>query len=232
MDVVVASRAAHRICSNRHAFEHGVRVVAHEVAILERAGLPLIRVADQVFFALVLLRHEAPFEAGRKTRAATASQRRFLHFSHDLVRWNFFAQYPFERLVPAALDVVGEPPITPRQTGHQDSVGTVVKKFGGRVHLAIAALVASSSKSASSLSACISHSIRLLLTRTTGASPQAPKHSPCFSVKRPSALVSLKSMPSLRLRCAAAAVAPCSAHGKLVQIVSLKRPVGSMLYIV
>src|SRR5438034_1289981 len=128
---------------------------------------------------------------------APTCQRGFLHFAADLVRWNFFAQYLFGRRVAAALDVVGESPITARQAGHQNGVRAVVEEFGRRVHLtcfAVIAAVASSSRSASSLSACIQHSIRLLLTRTTGASPQAPKHSPCFSVKRPSALVSLKSM--------------------------------------
>ena len=63
--------------------------------------------------------------------------------------------------------------------------------------------------------------MRLLFTSTTGASPQAPKHSPSFSVKLPSAVVSLKPMPSCFFRCSAASFAPCSAHGRLVQIATL-----------
>ena len=46
-------------------------------------------------------------------------------------------------------------------------------------------------------------------------------HSPSFSVKRPSAVVSSKSMPSFAFRCSAASIAPGSAHGRLVQMVSL-----------
>ena len=73
--------------------------------------------------------------------------------------------------------------------------------------------------------------MRLLLTSTTGASPQAPKHSPCFSVNIPSGVVSPNPMPSFCFRCSAASLALCSAHGRLVQIVSLYLPIGSVLYI-
>ena len=44
----------------------------------------------------------------------------------------------------------------------------------------------SSSSSASSFSGVMKLSMRLLFTSSTGASPQAPKHSPSFSVKQPS----------------------------------------------
>jgi hypothetical protein len=63
--------------------------------------------------------------------------------------------------------------------------------------------------------------IVLLLTSITGASPHAPKHSPSFRVNMPSAVVSLRSTPSLDLRCSTASFAPRSAHGRLVQTQSL-----------
>jgi hypothetical protein len=63
--------------------------------------------------------------------------------------------------------------------------------------------------------------IRLLLTSSTGASPHAPMHSPSRSVNTPSAVVSPKPIPSRCFRCSAAFVAPCSAHGRFVQIVTL-----------
>ena len=75
VDVVVASRAPHRVCGNRHALEHGMRVVAHEVAILERAGLALVRVADQVFFAFVLLRDDVVDRRERRVLLAAAEER-------------------------------------------------------------------------------------------------------------------------------------------------------------
>ena len=64
------------------------------------------------------------------------------------------------------------------------------------------------------------------------ASPQAPKHSASLSVNAPSGVVSLKPMPSAFLRCCAATLAPCSAHGRLVQIAILCRPTGFTSYIV
>src|SRR5438034_9775098 len=75
-------------------------------------------------------------------------------------------------------------------------------------------------------SGVMNESIFLLLTSMTGASPQAPKHSPSFSVKRPSAVVSFQSMPSFFFRCCAASSAPESAHGRLVQMHSLCFPTG------
>ena len=73
MNVVVAARAAHRVRRDRHAFEHRMRVVTQDVAILERAGLPLVGITDEIFLALILLRHEAPLEPSRKTSAAAAA---------------------------------------------------------------------------------------------------------------------------------------------------------------
>ena len=74
--------------------------------------------------------------------------------------------------------------------------------------------------------------MRWLSISITGASPQAPMHSPSFSVNVPSAVVSLNPMPNVVFRCAAATAAPCSAHGRLVQMLTLKRPTGRRLYIV
>ena len=68
--VVVADRDAHRVPGDDHAFDDDVRVVAQEIAILERAGLAFVRIAHEIFRAGVLLGHEAPFEARRKAGAA------------------------------------------------------------------------------------------------------------------------------------------------------------------
>ena len=70
----------------------------------------------------------------------------------------------------------------------------------------------------------------VLLTIMTGASPHAPMHSPSFSVKLPSGVVSLKPMPSFFFRYSAARSPPDSAHGRLVHTVSLKRPTGFVSY--
>src|SRR5690606_15823576 len=58
----------------------------HDVAILAGAWLRLVCVHDEIMRAAVgLLRHEGPFEAGRKARAATAAQTRLLHFVENPV---------------------------------------------------------------------------------------------------------------------------------------------------
>ena len=135
VDVVVAAAAAHRVRGDRHALDQRVRVVPHDVAILERAGLAFVGVADEILVALVLLRHEAPLEARRKARAAAAAQRRPLHFADHRCRRDLLGENLLERRVAAARDVVREPPVGSRQPGHDDGVGAVVQEFAGRVHL-------------------------------------------------------------------------------------------------
>ena len=76
VDVVVAARAAHRVAADDHALDQRVRVVAQDVAVLERPGLALVGIADDVLVAGEVARHEAPLEAGREARAAAPAQRR------------------------------------------------------------------------------------------------------------------------------------------------------------
>ena len=85
VDVVVARADAHRIGCNRHALNDDVRVVAQDVAVLERARLALVGVADQVLLTRKLPRHEAPFQAGGKARTAPAPQSGGLHFGDDFL---------------------------------------------------------------------------------------------------------------------------------------------------
>jgi hypothetical protein len=66
--------------------------VAHDVAVLEGAGLAFIGVAHQVFIALILLGHETPLQSGRKSGAATAAQGRFFYFLYNFFRWNLFLE--------------------------------------------------------------------------------------------------------------------------------------------
>src|SRR6185436_17977566 len=136
-----------------------------------------------------------------------------------------------QRVVAAALHVVGEAPVVAGEPRHQHGVGPEVEELARRVHREPppfgapsprSAAAASSSTNASSFSPFIQLTIRWLLTSITGASPHAPMHSPSLSVKRPSGVVSPKPTPRRFLSCAAASVAPDSAHGRFVQIVSLK----------
>src|SRR6202171_3541969 len=226
MDVVVAALAAHRIRGDGHALDQDMRVVTQDVAILESSGLAFVGVAHQILVAAVLLRHEAPLEAGREACAATPAQPGFFYFRAYVRGRDFFGEDLFQRLVAAARDVVAQPPVVAIEAGEDQRVGSVIQKFGRRVHRFASA--ESSAIKPSSCSGFIQLHMRLLLTSTTGASPQAPKHSPSLSVNRPSAVVSPKPMPSFCFRCAAAWAALESAQGRFVQIVSLYFPVGSV----
>jgi hypothetical protein len=63
-----------------------MRIVAHDLAVLAGAGLGFVGVDDQIARpAIAFLRHERPFEAGRKARAATAAQAGRLHLVDDPV---------------------------------------------------------------------------------------------------------------------------------------------------
>ena len=85
VNVVVARADAHRVGSDRHALDDDVRVVAQDVAVLEGTRLTLVGVADKVLLTRELPRHEAPFQAGGKARAAPAPQSGGLHFGDDLL---------------------------------------------------------------------------------------------------------------------------------------------------
>ena len=74
MDVVVAHVDAHRIGRNRHAFDHDVGVVHQDFAVLARAWLTLVRVADQVFLAWELAGHEAPLQTRGEACTTTTAQ--------------------------------------------------------------------------------------------------------------------------------------------------------------
>ena len=85
VDIVVAHRDAHGVRSDRHTFNHAVRVVLHDVAIFAGARLAFIRIADQILLARKLTRHETPFQTCRETGSATTTQAAQLDFGNHLV---------------------------------------------------------------------------------------------------------------------------------------------------
>src|SRR5450759_5276734 len=179
MDVVVADCGTRGIGRDRQALDYTMRIVAQYVAILERSRFPLIRVAHQVLGAFVVTRHETPLETGREARAATAAQCRFLDFADDLLGRNFPIEDFLQRRIAAARFVIPEAPVEPVDVFHDHGVGP---EQAGRKRRNRQAHYLSSSRSWSSLSGVIAHTMRLLLTRSTGASPHAPMHSASFSV--------------------------------------------------
>src|SRR5690554_1987411 len=103
--VVVGDRRTGGIAGDRHALDHRVRVVAQDVAILRGARLRFVGVAQDVLLH-VALGHEAPLQAGREARAATAAQARLLDHLDDVGRRDLLGQDPAQRLVATGLEVV------------------------------------------------------------------------------------------------------------------------------
>ena len=79
-----------------------MRVVAEDVAILKSTGLAFVGIANEVFLARKLTRHEAPLQAGRKTCTTSTTQGRLFDFGDNLILGDFFRQNFSERLVTAA----------------------------------------------------------------------------------------------------------------------------------
>src|SRR5690606_38372662 len=68
---------AARVARDRHAFEQGERVVVHERAVLEAAGLALVGVGDDRLRPARRLAHRLPLRAGGEARAAAPGELAF-----------------------------------------------------------------------------------------------------------------------------------------------------------
>ena len=120
--VVVGHIRTDRVAGDRHAFQHRMRVVAQDVAVLAGARLGFVGVAQDVLLARPL-GHEAPLQAGRKTRAATAAQAGLLdHLDHLFRRDLLFEDLP-PGLVAAGFQIVF---VRPRLIEVQRGVDDVV----------------------------------------------------------------------------------------------------------
>src|SRR5450830_27072 len=111
VDIVIAHGDAHGISANRHAFDQRMGIVTNDVAVLESARFAFICIADEVFLARELARHEAPFQAGRETRAATAAQGRSLEVGDDLFRRDFLFQDTAQGRIATAVHIVLQMPV-------------------------------------------------------------------------------------------------------------------------
>ena len=80
-DVDEAALATGRECCDRHRLDECKRILLHQHAVLERAGLGLVRVADEVVRLRGLLRDGFPLDAGRERRTAAAEETRRRHLA-------------------------------------------------------------------------------------------------------------------------------------------------------
>src|SRR5208283_2952244 len=65
------------------AFNDSMRIMLEDQAVLARSGFALIAVAQHILWLGRLLGHKRPFQTGRKSRAAAATQVRRLYFVDD-----------------------------------------------------------------------------------------------------------------------------------------------------
>src|SRR5437016_348912 len=79
-----ALRAGHQ-AGDDHAFDEEMRQVSHDEAVLDRAGLAFIGVADNVFHGIGLFANKIPLHAGGKSGPAHAFQFRGFELCEDIV---------------------------------------------------------------------------------------------------------------------------------------------------
>ena len=94
-----------------------MRIETQDVAVFERARFAFVRIADEVLLARELTRHEAPLQAGREARTATAAQTRRLDVGDHLLGRNLFFQNAAQLGVTAARHIVFEMPVVAVQAG-------------------------------------------------------------------------------------------------------------------
>ena len=83
-DVDVGGLGTDGIAGDENPLQHLVWVALHQLTVLEGPRLAFIRVAAEIFGALILFREESPLDTGRKACASTASQTGLLDQFRDL----------------------------------------------------------------------------------------------------------------------------------------------------
>src|SRR5262249_50629792 len=74
----------HRETGEKTAFEQKLRIIAHDLPVFASAGLGFIGIDDKIGGTRRIgLRHEGPFETGRKSRAAAPSEPRGFDLADD-----------------------------------------------------------------------------------------------------------------------------------------------------
>src|SRR3984957_15297245 len=85
-DVDVAFGGADGDAGNRHALDHHEGIALHDHAVGKGAAVAFVGIANNEFAVSARLRHRLPFDAGRKARAAAATQSRSRHVGQNCIR--------------------------------------------------------------------------------------------------------------------------------------------------
>ena len=101
--VDVGKLGTHSEAGNRHAFDQLMRILMHDVPVLEGAGFGFVRVADQIDWLGIRGRNEAPLYTGRETCTPTATQAAGFDLVGDGAA--IHGERLFELLIPAIFQV-------------------------------------------------------------------------------------------------------------------------------
>ena len=183
-----AALAARREPCDRHRLEHGERVALQELPVLERAGLGLVGVADEVVRPRGLPGDGLPLDAGRERRAAAADEPRVLHL----------AQHPLgaelERPAEGRVAAVGAVVVEARRVDHADAAQETERRVApacgtpgpGRGAGAPPASRASTSSALVGACARSSGGSPATATSAAGARSHWPRHGLRYQVAEPS----------------------------------------------
>ena len=95
----------HSKAADGHGLQYGKRIAFNDTSVHESSRVSLVGIADQVFFLCFLICHILPFDACRKTSAATTAQTGFGYFINHTVR-RILGQDFCQRLVSADGQVI------------------------------------------------------------------------------------------------------------------------------
>ena len=96
---------ADRERGDRHSFENAMRIAFEHRSIHERAGVPFVRITDDVLAIAGRFRDGSPLESGRIAGAAASTQAALRHFLHNFRR-RPLVQHAEQRSIAARRDVL------------------------------------------------------------------------------------------------------------------------------
>ena len=103
-DVNIALCRAHCIAADCHGLHDAVRIPLQNGTVHKRAGIALVRIADDVFLIRLVHGGQLPLAAGRESAAAAPAQAGILNHLDDLLR-GVFRQALCQRLIAVIGDV-------------------------------------------------------------------------------------------------------------------------------
>ena len=206
-----------RVGGDQAALEEAERDALHDLAILERARLGLVRVDDEVVRLRQRLRlgDEAPLATGRESCAAAAAEVAGHQLLDHLVRRQRAGTC--ERGEAARLEVLLERPDRAAVRAAEDELGPVVLGSAATERL----------HERGHVLGCDADALAVALIAITVAQPQPPRHSIVPSANAPSSPRRPRSSEPARSKASSTCCAPRAAHEMFVHTSTVVRAPGS-----